>query len=209
MTIVLPVQSKIAEHKEELTHVKRKNRDLKKADEQYAVKVANLEKKLEKAQAETEHNKKEAEYYQDEMKAKCGFDTLEKKYKRDINKLESNIEQLNKDVQDKQQLIEHNHYESKQKEADQKQTKLDMKDFEAMKKENIDLKRSISDNTEVRDAKKKMEADRLRIQRAADGKVRRVEQELEARDEKIARLQRAAAQQEEEEGDEASEGMDD
>ena len=213
MTIVLPVQSEIAEQKEELTHVKRKNRDLKKANEQYAVKVANLEKKLEKAQTEAKNNKKEAEYYKDEMKAKCGFDTLEKKYKRDINKLESNIEQLNKEVQDKEHLIAAKHRASKKKDEELKQYKLDMKDFEAMKKEHINLKRSIEDNTEVRDAKKKMEADRLRIQRSADEKVRRLEEELEAKQERIERLEREARQREEEEededGDEDADGMDD
>jgi hypothetical protein len=202
MTIVLPAQSKLAGQKEELTKVKDANRVLEKANEKYEVKVASLQKSLKRAQEEAKYNK-------DEMKAKCGFDTQERKQKQDIAKLELDIEQLKKEVQDKENLIVQNSRESKKKEADQKQTKLDMKDFEAMKKENIELKRSIEDNTEVRDAKKKMEADRLRIQRAADGKVRRVEQELEARDEKIARLQRAAAQQEEEEGDEASEGMDD
>ena len=202
MTIVLPAQSKLAGQKEELTKVKDANRVLEKANEKLVAEVADLQKQLKLVRADRDLSK-------NETKTKNGFDTRERELKLEISRLKLKIEQKEKELQDKDFLIDANHRASKKKDEELKQYKLDMKDFEAMKKENIELKRSIMDNTEVRDAKRKMEMDRLRIQRAADGKVRRVEQELEARDEKIARLQRAAAQQEEEEGDEASEGMDD
>jgi hypothetical protein len=204
MTIVLSVQCKMSGQKEELTKVKDANRVLEKANEKYAVKVTNLQKRLEKAQADAEYNK-------NEMKAKCGFDTLEKAYKRDIDRLKLTIEQLEKELQDKEYLIAAKHRASKKKDADLKQYKLDLEDFEATKSENISLNQSILQNTEVRDAKRKLEADRLRIQRVADEKVRRLEEELGAKQERIERLERAARQKEEEEedGDEDADGMDD
>jgi chromosome segregation ATPase len=211
MTIVLPVQSKIAENKEELTHVKRTNRDLKKADEQYAVKVANLEKKLEKAQAETEHNKKEAEYYKDEMKAKCGFDTREKAYEREIRDLKVERDRLAKALKAEQELVQSNFIANTEQREELKQARKDLEDFEAMKSENIRLNQSILKKTEVRDAQRKMEKEKNQIQRVADEKVRRLEEELGAKQERIERLERAARQKEEEEedGNEDADGMDD
>jgi chromosome segregation ATPase len=205
MTIVLPAQSKLAGQKEELTKVKDANRVLKKANEKYAVKVTNLQKRLEKAQAEAEYNK-------DEMKAKCGFDTRERELKREIRDLKVDRDGLAKELKAERELLQSNFIANTEQREELKQARKDLDDFEAMKKEHINLKRSIEDNTEVRDAKKKMEADRLRIQRAADEKVRRLEEELEAKQERIERLEREARQREEEEdedGDEDADGMDD
>jgi hypothetical protein len=205
MTIVLPVQCKLAGQKEELTKVKKENRNLKKANEKYVVKVANLEKRLERAQAEAEYNK-------NEMKAKCGFDTREKAYEREIRDLKVERDGLAKALKAERELLQSNFIANTEQREELKQARKDREDFEAMKKEHISLKRSIADNTEVRDAKRKMEADRLRIQRAADEKVRHLEEELKAKQERIERLKRAARQREEEEeedGDEDADGMDD
>jgi hypothetical protein len=205
MTIVLPVQSKLAGQKEELTNVKKENRDLEKANEKYAAKVKNLQKRLEKAQAE-------ADYYKDEKKAKCGFDTRERALKLEIRELKVEQDRLAKALKAEQELLQSNFIANTEQREELKQARKDLEDFEPMKKENIELKRSIEDNTEVRDAKKKMEADRLRIQRAADEKVRHLEEELDAKQERIERLEREARQREEEEeedGDEDADGMDD
>ena len=202
-------QSKVAGLETMLRNARNKKdqayaRAVDKVKQAHAVKVTNLQKRLEQAQADVEYNK-------NEMKAKCGFDTLEKAYKRDIDRLKLKIEQLEKELQDKEYLIAAKHRASKKKDEDLKQAQKDLEDFEAMKSENIRLNQSILKKTEVRDAQRKMEKEKNQIQRVADEKVQRLEEELGAKQERIERLERAARQKEEEEedGDEDADGMDD
>jgi hypothetical protein len=204
MTIVLSVQCKMSGQKEELTKVKDANRVLEKANEKYAVKVTNLQKKLERAQAEAENNK-------NEMMAKCGFDTRERALKLEIRDLKVEQDRLAKELKAEQELVQSNFIANTEQREELKQARKDLEDFEAMKSENIRLNQSILKKTEVRDAQRKMEKEKNQIQRVADEKVRRLEEELGAKQERIERLERAARQKEEEEedGNEDADGMDD
>ena len=132
MTIVLPAQSKITGQKKELTNVKKENRILEEANEKLVAEVADLQKELKLVRADRDLSK-------NETKTKNGFDTRERELKLEISRLKLKIEQKEKELQDKDYLIDANHRASKKKDEDLKQYKLDMEDFEAMKKEHIEL----------------------------------------------------------------------
>ena len=130
---------------------------------------------------------------------------------QEICELKAERDGLVKALKAELELVQSNFIANTEQREELKQARKDLEDFEAMKSENIRLNQSILKKTEVRDAQRRMEKEKNQIQRVADEKVRRLEEELGAKQERIERLERAARQKEEEEedGDEDADGMDD
>jgi chromosome segregation protein len=184
--------------------VKKENRILEEANEKLVAEVADLQKELKLVRADRDLSK-------NETKTKNGFDTRERALKLEIRDLKVERDRLAKALKAEQELVQSNFIANTEQREELKQARKDLEDFEAMKSENIRLNQSILKKTEVRDAQRKMEKEKNQIQRVADEKVRRLEEELGAKQERIERLERAARQKEEEEedGDEDADGMDD
>lgn len=147
---------------------------------------------------------------QDEVKARNGFDTKERALLQEIRRLKDEREGLVRELDAERALVRDNYRANGEQRAALKQAQQDLAEFEAMKAELIELKRGISQKTEVRDACAKLETDRRKMQKACNDRVRSLQAELDTTKEKLASAERAVKELQNPDGeDDDDNGMDD